>query len=49
MAERVSQLQAKLKALTHGRVDIMKNANEFKNTTEINLLSPYKETYTLCA
>lgn len=35
MAESVSQLQAKLKALTHGRVDIMKNANEFKNTTEI--------------
>ena len=35
MAESVSQLQAKLKALTHGKVDIMKNADEYKNTTEI--------------
>jgi hypothetical protein len=35
MAESTSQLQAKLLALTHGKVNIMKNANEFKNTTEI--------------
>ena len=35
MAESVSQLQAKLKALTHGKVDIMANADEFKNTTQI--------------
>ena len=35
MAESTSQLQAKLKALTHGKVDIMKSATEFKNTTEI--------------
>ena len=35
MAESTSQLQAKLKALTHGKVDIMVNADEFKNTTEI--------------
>ena len=35
MAETTSQLQAKLKALTHGKVDIMANADEFKNTTEI--------------
>lgn len=49
MAESTAQLQAKLKALTHGKVDIMINANTFKNTTEINLLSPYKEIYMLCA
>ena len=35
MAETTAQLQAKLKALTHGKVDIMINANEFKNTTQI--------------
>lgn len=35
MAENTSKLQAKLLALTHGEVDVMKNANEFKNTTEI--------------
>lgn len=35
MAESVSQLQAKLKALTHGKVDIMLDANTFKNTTQI--------------
>lgn len=35
MAETTSQLQAKLKALTHGKVDIMVNADEFKNTTQI--------------
>ena len=35
MAESTSQLQAKLLALTHGKVDIMKSATEFKNTTEI--------------
>lgn len=35
MAENTSELQAKLYALTHGKVDIMKNADEFKNTTEI--------------
>ena len=49
MAESTSQLQAKLKALTHGKVDIMLDADTFKSTTEINLLSPYKETYMLCA
>lgn len=35
MAESVSQLQAKLKALTHGKVDIMIDANTFKSTTAI--------------
>lgn len=35
MAESTSQLQAKLKALTHGKVDIMLNADTFKSTTEI--------------
>lgn len=35
MAESTSQLQAKLKALTHGRVDIMLDADSFKNTTQI--------------
>ena len=35
MAESTSQLQAKLKALTHGEVDIMLDANTFKNTTQI--------------
>lgn len=35
MAESTSQLQAKLKALTHGRVDIMLDNNTFKNTTQI--------------
>ena len=35
MAESTSQLQAKLKALTHGKVDIMIDANTFKSTTEI--------------
>ena len=35
MAESVSQLQAKLKALTHGKVDIMVDEDTFKNTTEI--------------
>lgn len=35
MAESTSQLQAKLKALTHGKVDIMLDENTFKNTTQI--------------
>lgn len=35
MAESVSQLQAKLLALTHGKVNIMADADTFKNTTEI--------------
>lgn len=35
MAESTSQLQAKLKALTHGKVDIMLNADTFKSTTQI--------------
>lgn len=35
MAETTSQLQAKLKALTHGKVDIMIDADNFKNTTQI--------------
>ena len=35
MAESTSQLQEKLKALTHGKVDIMLDANTFKNTTQI--------------
>lgn len=35
MAESTSQLQAKLKALTHGKVDVMLDENTFKNTTEI--------------
>ena len=35
MAENTSQLQAKLKALTHGKVDIMVDADTFKSTTQI--------------
>lgn len=35
MAESTSTLQAKLKALTHGKVDIMADADTFKNTTQI--------------
>ena len=49
MANTTSQLQAKLKALTDGKVDIMVDADSFKNTTEIKNMSPYRETYMLCA
>ena len=35
MAETTSQLQAKLKALTDGKVDIMIDANNFKSTIQI--------------
>ena len=35
MAETTAQLQAKLLALTHGEVDILANADEFKSTTQI--------------
>lgn len=35
MAESTSTLQKKLKALTHGKVDIMLDADTFKNTTQI--------------
>ena len=35
MAESTSQLQAKLLALTHGKVNIMLDANTFKSTTQI--------------
>ena len=35
MVETTAQLQAKLKALTHGKVDIMIDADTFKNTTQI--------------
>ena len=35
MAESTSQLQAKLNALTHGKVDIMIDDDTFKNTTQI--------------
>ena len=35
MAESTSQLQAKLKALTHGKVDIMLDPDTFKSTTQI--------------
>ena len=35
MAESTSTLQAKLKALTHGKVDIMLDTDTFKNTTQI--------------
>ena len=49
MATTTSQLQAKLLALTGGKVDIMLDANTFKNSTEINYMSPYEETYMLCA
>lgn len=35
MAESTSQLQAKLKALTHGKVDIMLDEDTFKSTTQI--------------
>ena len=35
MAESTSQLQAKLKALTHGKVDIMLDADTIKSTTQI--------------
>ena len=49
MATTTSSLQKKLKALTNGKVDIMVDANTFKNTTEIKNMSPYRETYMLCA
>ena len=48
MANTTSQLQAKIKALTDGKVDIMVDADSFKNTTEIKNMSPYGETYMLC-
>ena len=35
MAESTATLQAKLKALTHGKVDIMLDADTFKSTTQI--------------
>ena len=35
MAESTSTLQAKLNALTHGKVDIMLDADTFKSTTQI--------------
>ena len=35
MAESTATLQAKLKALTHGKVDIMEDAETFKSTTQI--------------
>lgn len=35
MAESTSKLQAQLKALTHGKVDIMLDADTFKSTTQI--------------
>lgn len=35
MTESVTALQSQLLKLTHGKVDIMKNGNEFKNTTEM--------------
>ena len=35
MAETTAQLQAKLMALTNGKVNIMLNADEFKSTTQI--------------
>lgn len=35
MAETTSSLQAKLLALTHGKVDIMLDENTFKNSTQI--------------
>ena len=35
MAESTATLQAKLKALTHGKVDIMEDADTFKSTTQI--------------
>ena len=35
MAESTSTLQAKLQALTHGKVNIMEDADTFKNTTQI--------------
>jgi hypothetical protein len=35
MAESTSTLQAKLEALTHGKVNIMLDEDTFKNTTQI--------------
>lgn len=35
MAETTAQLQAKLSALTHGKVNIMADEDTFKNTTQI--------------
>lgn len=35
MAESTAKLQADLKALTHGKVDIMLDADTFKSTTQI--------------
>lgn len=47
MAETTAQLQAKLQALTHGKVDIMLDADTFKNTTQVKVMPPCKETYML--
>lgn len=49
MAETTSQLQAKLKALTDGKVDIMVDADSFKNTTEIKkYVSIWGNLYAMC-
>lgn len=49
MAETTSQLQAKIKALTDGKVDIMVDADSFKNTTEIKkYVSIWGNLYAMC-
>ena len=49
MADSVATLREKLLALTGQKVDIMLDENTFKSTVEIKKMSPYKETYMLCA
>ena len=47
VVESTSKLQKQLKALTG--VDILSDSGGYKSTYEINKMSPYKETYMLCA
>ena len=50
----ISKLQAKIQALTAEAnggegINIINEDGEYKSTYEINILSPYREIYTLCA
>lgn len=45
----LSKMQGQILNLTNGKVDIFDNVGEFKSTYEINVLSPYNESYMLCA
>ena len=49
MVDSTAKLRSQLEALSHDKVDIMIDSDTFKNTTEIKNMSPYGETYMLCA